>query len=185
MKVKDAKLTFLAACAVCVFYRYGVVVFDESGKVERFVEKPKVFVGDKINAGIYLLSPKILNRIELRPTSIEKEVFPVVAGEGKLFAMVLPGYWMDIGQPKDYLTGLTLHLDSLQGASGSGEQLASGAAFEGNVLVHPSAKIGAGCKIGPNVSIGEGCVVGDGARVANSTVFKGAQIKDHAFVSGR
>ena len=58
--------------------KYGVVVFDESGKVDRFVEKPKVFVGDKINAGIYLLSPKILERIELRPTSIEKEVFPKV-----------------------------------------------------------------------------------------------------------
>ena len=80
--------------------KYGVVVFDEgSGKVERFVEKPKVFVGDKINAGIYLLSPKILDRIELKPTSIKKEVFPKVAEEGKLYAMVLPGYWMDIGQP--------------------------------------------------------------------------------------
>ena len=83
--------------------------------------------------------------------------------------------------PQDYLTGLTLHLDSL---SGSGE-LASGDSFSGNVLIHPTDKIGAGCKIGPNVSIGEGCVVGDGARVANSTIFKGAQIKDHAFVCGR
>ncbi len=34
----------------------------------------QTFVGDKINAGIYCLSPSILNRIEPRPTSIEKEV---------------------------------------------------------------------------------------------------------------
>jgi hypothetical protein len=37
---------------------------------------PQTFVGDKINAGIYCLSPSILNRIEPRPTSIENEVFP-------------------------------------------------------------------------------------------------------------
>ncbi|GFP86328.1 probable mannose-1-phosphate guanylyltransferase 1 [Phtheirospermum japonicum] len=53
-------------------------------QVERFVEKPKVFVGNKINAGIYILNPSILDRIELRPTSIEKEVFPSIAAERKL-----------------------------------------------------------------------------------------------------
>jgi mannose-1-phosphate guanylyltransferase len=62
-------------------------------------------VGDKINAGIYVLSPAVLNRIELRPTSIEKEVFPHIAVENKLFAYTLPGYWMDVGQPKDFLRG--------------------------------------------------------------------------------
>ena len=36
-------------------------------------------MGDRINAGIYCLSPAILGRIENRPTSIEKETFPAVA----------------------------------------------------------------------------------------------------------
>lgn len=63
------------------------------------------FVGDKINAGIYVVSPQVLNRIELRPTSIEREVFPHVAADKRLFAFTLPGYWMDVGQPKDYLKG--------------------------------------------------------------------------------
>jgi mannose-1-phosphate guanylyltransferase len=85
--------------------KYGVVVMDAAGKIERFVEKPQVFVGDKINAGIYVLNPSVLDRIELRPTSIEKEVFPHIAADGKLFAFALPGYWMDVGQPKDYLKG--------------------------------------------------------------------------------
>ena len=40
--------------------KYGVVVIDEAtGMVQRFVEKPQTFVGDKINAGIYVLSPKV------------------------------------------------------------------------------------------------------------------------------
>lgn len=73
----------------------------------------QVFVGDKINAGIYCLSPAVLDRIEMRPTSIEKETFPLIARDGKLFAYTLPGYWMDVGQPKDYLTGAAYSSDML------------------------------------------------------------------------
>ena len=61
----------------------GVVVLDADDRVERFVEKPQVFVGDRINAGIYCLSPQVLDRIENRPTSIEKETFPAVAAVRK------------------------------------------------------------------------------------------------------
>ncbi|KAF9602920.1 hypothetical protein IFM89_032802 [Coptis chinensis] len=120
--------------------KYGVVVMEEeTGKVERFVEKPKIFVGNKINVGIYLLSPSVLDRIQLRPTSIEKEVFPNIAAEQKLYAMVLPGFWMDIRQPKDYITGLRLYLDSLRKISAS--RLASGSHIAGNVLVDESTSI--------------------------------------------
>ena len=35
--------------------KYGVVLFNEEGRVTQFVEKPAVWVGDQINAGIYLL----------------------------------------------------------------------------------------------------------------------------------
>ncbi|KAA8532776.1 hypothetical protein F0562_032809 [Nyssa sinensis] len=54
--------------------KYDVVVMEETmGKVDKFVGKPKIFVGNKINAGIYLLNPSVIDRIKLRPTSIEKE----------------------------------------------------------------------------------------------------------------
>ncbi|KAK9104578.1 hypothetical protein Scep_021422 [Stephania cephalantha] len=145
--------------------KYGVVVMEEAtGKVEKFVEKPKIFVGNKINAGIYLLNPSVLDRIQLRPTSIEKEVFPKIAAEQKLFAMVLPGFWMDIGQPRDYITGLRLYLDALRKNTSS--KLSSGSHILGNVLVHETAVIGEGCLIGPDVAIGPGCVVEAGVRLA-------------------
>uniref|UniRef100_K3XHG2 mannose-1-phosphate guanylyltransferase n=4 Tax=Setaria TaxID=4554 RepID=K3XHG2_SETIT len=162
--------------------KYGVVVMEEAtGRVERFVEKPKIFVGNKINAGIYLLNPSVLDRIELRPTSIEKEVFPQIAADQKLHAMVLPGFWMDVGQPRDYITGLRLYLDSLRKKSAA--KLASGAHVVGNVLVHESAKIGEGCLIGPDVAIGPGCVVEDGVRLSRCTVMRGVRIKKHACIS--
>ncbi|XP_020108584.1 probable mannose-1-phosphate guanylyltransferase 1 isoform X2 [Ananas comosus] len=162
--------------------KYGVVVMEEeTGKVDRFVEKPKVFVGNKINAGIYLLNPSVLDRIELKPTSIEKEVFPKIAADQKLYAMVLPGFWMDIGQPRDYITGLRLYLDSLR--KKSPYKLAAGLHIVGNVLVHENAVIGEGCLIGPDVAIGPGCVVESGVRLSRCTVMQGARIKKHACIS--
>ena len=161
--------------------KYGVVVMDADEKVERFVEKPQTFVGDRINAGIYCLSPSVLNRIKDRPTSIEKETFPAICADSKLFAFTLPGYWMDVGQPRDYLTGLGLHLGSLRRKGGA--ELAEGPGIEGNVLIDPSAKIGAGCKIGPNVAIGKDCVIGDGVRIRDSVLLHRVTVKDHARVA--
>ena len=86
--------------------KYGVVIYDQStGKIASFVEKPQEFVSNKINAGLYIFNPSILNRIEIKPTSIEKEVFPRQAEEGDLYCMELQGFWMDVGQPADFLTG--------------------------------------------------------------------------------
>lgn len=164
--------------------KYGVVVLDAEDRVERFVEKPQTFVGDRINAGIYCLSPGVLDRIENRPTSIEKETFPAVAADRKLFAFTLPGYWMDVGQPRDYLTGLKLHLGSVRAKDPS--QLASssgGYTVEGNVLIDPSATIGAGCKVGPNVCIGKDCVLGEGVRVRDAVLLHRVKLLDHSCVS--
>jgi mannose-1-phosphate guanylyltransferase len=46
--------------------------------------------------------------------SIEKEVFPFMSDDSQLYAMELNGFWMDVGQPKDYLTGMCLYLDSIR-----------------------------------------------------------------------
>jgi mannose-1-phosphate guanylyltransferase len=160
--------------------KYGVVLYGVDGQIQSFVEKPKEWVGDRINAGLYIFSPSILSRIPNKPTSIEREIFPVMASEGNLFAMDLPGYWMDIGQPKDYLTGTVMHLASL--AANSPERLATGAHIEGSVLIHESAKVGEGCLIGPDVVIGAGAVVGDGVRLQRCTLMQDVHVMNHAFI---
>lgn len=46
--------------------KYGVVVFEaDSGTIHRFVEKPQVFVSNKINAGMYIFNPSMLSRIQV------------------------------------------------------------------------------------------------------------------------
>uniref|UniRef100_A0A3P9KM91 mannose-1-phosphate guanylyltransferase n=1 Tax=Oryzias latipes TaxID=8090 RepID=A0A3P9KM91_ORYLA len=161
--------------------KYGVVVFEaESGKIHRFVEKPQVFVSNKINAGMYIFNPSMLSRIQLRPTSIEKEIFPVMAEESQLYAMELQGFWMDIGQPKDFLTGMCMYLQSLR--QHAPDRLHTGPGFLGNVLVDPSAQIGQNCTIGPNVTIGAGVVVEDGVRIKRCTVLKGSRVRSHSWL---
>ncbi|KAL7843218.1 hypothetical protein AOLI_G00247300 [Acnodon oligacanthus] len=161
--------------------KYGVVVYEgETGRIHRFVEKPQVFVSNKINAGMYIFSPSMLRRIQLRPTSIEKEIFPVMAEEGHLYAMELQGFWMDIGQPKDFLTGMCMYLQSVR--QHTPERLRTGPGFLGNVLVDPTAVIGENCTIGPNVTIGAGVVLEDGVRIKRCTVLKGAHIRSHSWL---
>ena len=55
-------------------YGKSVVVPHATGLVDRFVEHGRTFAGNLINAGVYIFSPSIFQRISMRPTSMEKEV---------------------------------------------------------------------------------------------------------------
>lgn len=56
-----------------------------------------------------------------------------MAGLSPLMHSLPAGFWMDIGQPKDFLTGMCLFLQSLR--QKHPEQLCSGPGIVGNVLV--------------------------------------------------
>ena len=182
--------------------KYGVVVtIPGTSQIERFVEKPVDFVGNRINAGIYMFKPSILNRIQPVPTSIEKETFPAMVQDGELHCMDLEGFWMDVGQPRDYLTGIGLYLKSLDKTTPASNQVQSANAppsahpqkrinashgdytINGNVLIDPTAQIGRNCVIGPNVTIGANCVIGEGVRLTRSAIFEGAKIKSHSWIN--
>ena len=63
---------------------------------------------------MYIFNSSILNRIKPIPMSMEKAVFPFMADEGQLYCMELNDFWMDIGQPKDFLKGMCMYLSSLR-----------------------------------------------------------------------
>src|SRR5207302_8394535 len=80
---------------------FGIVVTDEDGRVERFLEKPswgQVF-SDTINTGIYVIEPEVLRHIPTdRPYDFSKELFPLLLEMGRpLYGFVLEGCWQDIG----------------------------------------------------------------------------------------
>ncbi|VDL63523.1 unnamed protein product [Hymenolepis diminuta] len=72
--------------------RFGAVVFnDQSGAVQRFVEKSPDFIANKVNAGLYVFSPSILKRIECKPTSLEVDIFPRMVDDGELYCIEIKG----------------------------------------------------------------------------------------------
>lgn len=148
--------------------KYGVVIAKENGQIERFVEKPQVYVSNKINAGLYLFNVDMIDRIPNEPTSIERAIFPVMASDEHLYQMELPGYWMDIGQPKDYLSGQAMYLKSR----------------DMDVMVHETAKVDSSAQLGPNVVIGPGCEIGAGVKISNSTILGDTKVKPHTLIQG-
>ena len=85
---------------------FGIVVTDEDGRVERFLEKPswgQVF-SDTINTGIYVLEPEVLTHIPADgPYDFSKELFPLLLEMGRpIYGHVMEGYWQDIGNLDQY-----------------------------------------------------------------------------------
>jgi len=78
--------------------RFGALDLDEGNGVRGFQEKPK---GDGawINAGFFVLEPKIFDYIDGDATVLEKEPLEGLANDGELVAFKHSGFW----QPMDTL----------------------------------------------------------------------------------
>lgn len=56
-----------------------------------------------INAGIYLMNPKIIDYIPKKPVSyLEKDVLPTLIKKGHLYGYVFEGKWFDVSTPAVY-----------------------------------------------------------------------------------
>lgn len=81
--------------------RYGSVE-SRDGVVTAFREKDPAYAeaGD-INAGVYLISRRVIEMIE-GPASLERDIFPILAQQGRLGAERFDGYFIDMGLPDTY-----------------------------------------------------------------------------------
>jgi D-glycero-D-manno-heptose 1,7-bisphosphate phosphatase len=82
--------------------RYGSVDLGADGRIGRFREKTPELEGSAglINGGIYALRREALDRLTTLPASIEADLFPLLAAEGRLGGRVSDGYFLDIGLPE-------------------------------------------------------------------------------------
>ncbi len=104
-KSKKSKLT-ITLTSVDNPLEFGVVIANEDGKIEKFLEKPswgEVF-SDTINTGIYIIEPEILEYIPKRENfDFAKDLFPLLMRKGvDLIAGYANGYWRDVGNPESY-----------------------------------------------------------------------------------
>jgi len=175
---------------------YGLVVTDKTGRVERFLEKPRSrrLPCDTINAGAYIFEPRILDLIPPRTVfSLERELFPRLVRDGaRVFGWITRGYWLDIGTVGKYLQA---NRDILSGKApfkparsarvdpgrgvclGEGCSVAEGAVLEDCVVLE-------GSSIGPRARL-SGCVIGRRCRIGHdSEVGPGRALGDGSVVTG-
>jgi mannose-1-phosphate guanylyltransferase len=182
--------------------RFGVVPTDAAGKVLAFIEKPRREEAptNLINAGTYVLEPSVLARIpDGRPVSIERETFPHIVADGRLYAMASDALWIDAGTPATYLSANLDHTappdascrvgdDAIVKDSviGHGVEIAVGARVEGSVVMDGASVeqgsevlnslVGSGALIGPGARLSSLCVIGDGYRVGGGSVLSGQRL---------
>ncbi|MFQ6073947.1 MAG: sugar phosphate nucleotidyltransferase, partial [Candidatus Bathyarchaeia archaeon] len=157
--------------------------------IVRFVEKPsrEEAPSNLVNAGIYALNPEIFDYIpEGRPVSIEHEIFPKLAEEGKLHGYNFQGYWTDIGEPSDYLKANQLLLDMEVKKEKTGKNVALEGETEINkpCIIGENVTIGSKSKIGPYAAIGENVIVGKGVLIEDSIIFPRTIISDFTSIKG-
>jgi mannose-1-phosphate guanylyltransferase len=76
----------------------------QGNRVVEFEEKPqnpKTF-SRLINAGIYMMGTEAFNYIGSKANKLERDIFPRLAEEGKLFGYPYEGLWLDISNSAAY-----------------------------------------------------------------------------------
>jgi UDP-N-acetylglucosamine diphosphorylase / glucose-1-phosphate thymidylyltransferase / UDP-N-acetylgalactosamine diphosphorylase / glucosamine-1-phosphate N-acetyltransferase / galactosamine-1-phosphate N-acetyltransferase len=180
---------------------YGVVLV-ENGLVTALEEKSRHLRSNQINAGAYLFSPDIFDRVDRVQTSSRGELELTDAllnyiGEKKLAAHQL-SYWMDVGNPWDMLDanitllgnlspdikglveeGVTIHGTVIVG---EGSVVKSGTYIEGPCIIGKNCRIGPHAYIRGATSIGDDCHIGHSSELKNSIIMNGTKIPHFNYI---
>lgn len=169
---------------------YGVVVTDDSGRVQSFQEKPTVeeALSNTINTGIYIFEPEVLDLIPSGATfDIGSELFPkLVAKDLPFYGIAMDFQWIDIGKVPDYWHAIRSVLrGEVKNVSIPGRQVAPGiytglnvdvnwdqVDIQGPVYIGGMTRIEDGAKIMGPTMIGPNCYICSGAMVDNSVIFE-------------
>jgi mannose-1-phosphate guanylyltransferase len=156
--------------------RFGVVTTAPDGQVLSFIEKPPALEAPTnfINAGTYVLEPRVLRRIApVGPVSVERDLFVRLAEAGTLYAMSDNAYWFDAGTPQSFLNVNAFLIRRQWNDKDSDTSDGS--------WVHPYADVSPSSSISSSV-IDESCTIGADAVIDNAVLFPGAEVEAGAQV---
>lgn len=86
-------------------YDSGLIIAREDGTITKWIhkEEERGFLRNRVNAGIHIISPKILERFtELKKTDLDREVLKPLIPSGRVYAYDSPEYVKDMGTPERY-----------------------------------------------------------------------------------
>jgi mannose-1-phosphate guanylyltransferase/phosphomannomutase len=171
---------------------FGIVITDEAGRVQRFLEKPgpsEVF-SDTVNTGIYLIEPEVLAAIPAAEAyDFAGDLFPRLLEAGEpLYGYVAEGYWTDIGTLQQLRQA---HWDLLDGKVRlpiSGNRIDEHIWVGGESVISPEAVLSGPCWLGNNVRIQDGArigpyaVIGDNCEVESHAVVHRSIVQRNSFI---
>jgi mannose-1-phosphate guanylyltransferase/phosphomannomutase len=179
---------------------FGIVVTDEDGKVERFLEKPswgQVF-SDTINTGIYVLEPEVLTHVPADgPYDFSKELFPLLLEMGRpIYGYVCEGYWQDIGNLDQYRQAnfdalderVRLNIPGLKIRGdvwiGEGVEIDDVEGVEGPAFIGNYARISPEASVGPYTILGAATTLRERGRISRSVLDSSCYIGRSAVIEG-
>lgn len=160
---------------------FGIIIVDELGRVQRFLEKPtwgQVF-SDTVNTGIYIMEPEVLNEVAAgESVDWASDVFPALLERGApIYGYVADGYWEDVGTHESYLKAQADALSGEVRLDIGGFELSPGVWVAASASVEPDAVLK-----GP-LFIGEYAKVEGGAELREYTVLgNNAVVREGAFL---
>ena len=192
------------SCATLVLYahpkplEYGLVLTDEQGRVQRFVEKPSwgQVVTNMVNTGIYILSPRAMELVPQQgPFDFGKDLFPTLLEQRMpLYGCPLEGYWCDMGDcgaylkcVQDALDGrVTMDLNIPQRSDGiwSAQSLPQGITLTPPCWIDRDVELEPGAIVGPYAVLSRECRVGERAVVQRSVLLEGTAVDSRASLDG-
>ena len=170
--------------------RFGVVQMDSQKRIHRFVEKPKPRTAPSrlVNAGIYVIEPDVLRLIpENRKTSLERQIFPYLAKEGKLSGFEFSGYWFDIGNLTDFRKAnfsLLRYSTREPGHQARNASIATDAVIRRPVSLGDNSNVDSKACIGPNTLLGNGVRIRKNAEVSQSILFDDVTVGEDSQIYG-
>ncbi len=179
---------------------FGIVVTDEEGRIERFLEKPswgQVF-SDTINTGIYVLEPEVLKHVPTdRPYDFSKELFPLLLEMGRpLYGFVMEGYWQDIGNLDQYRQAnfdaleenVRLNIPGIQIRGnvwlGEGVEIADLEQVEGPSFVGNYCRVAAGATVGEHSVLSNSVTLRERTRTTRSVIDASTHVGRSALIEG-
>lgn len=105
---KEDGYNYIAARVVENPEKYGVLLTDKNNFLERIEEKPKKFVSNLVNAGMYKFTPEIFEKVSKVKKSSRGEyeltdAVSLLAKENKVKVKKLQDYWIDFSNPSDIM----------------------------------------------------------------------------------
>jgi bifunctional UDP-N-acetylglucosamine pyrophosphorylase/glucosamine-1-phosphate N-acetyltransferase len=181
--------------------RFGVFVV-KGKEVKKIVEKPKKFISDIANTGLYIFDKSVFEYKLKKSQRGEYEIVDYINAlvkKEKVVCEKVKGHWLSIGYPWDLIEANGVLVSEIKKSDikgkleknvvvkgnlkvGRGTEILSGTYIKGNIVIGENCNIGPNCFLRGDTSIGDGCHIGQAVEIKNSIIMDNAKVPHLSYI---